>query len=297
MFWARSIRSGLKSCAMVCSSSRNRAVDAFWTPACLLTSGERGQGLHGVAQRAPTRSSSSAPASPPSKSTKALLDADFVACVAGEPPCVLVALARRIGRRRAGGRDGPWARPTDSSHARDGRPGGGRCAEVRRRDAGHSPVAFRSGTAAEANQLVRAGGIGFIPKPFEPGTLPELVAQFLRATVARDRRPRRATAEEPSRDRLLIPDVHPKLSGFANQAWARFAPEPQVAENLRSGPPAKSGIVWHSPCFTASQGEAWNSGARSGLGRAAGDESRLRLVSKRGATGHPGRAGAARRSR
>lgn len=49
-------------------------------------------------------------------------------------------------------------------------------------------VAFTSGTAAEANQLVRAGCIGFIPKPFEPGTLPELVAQFLRATVARDRR-------------------------------------------------------------------------------------------------------------
>ena len=49
-------------------------------------------------------------------------------------------------------------------------------------------VAFTSGTAAEANQLVRAGCIGFIPKPFEPGTLPEFVAQFLRATVARDRR-------------------------------------------------------------------------------------------------------------
>ena len=48
-------------------------------------------------------------------------------------------------------------------------------------------VAFTSGTAAEANQLVRAGCIGFIPKPFEPGTLPALVAQFLRATVARDR--------------------------------------------------------------------------------------------------------------
>jgi CheY-like chemotaxis protein len=49
-------------------------------------------------------------------------------------------------------------------------------------------VAFTSGSAAEANQLVRAGCIGFIPKPFEPGTLPEFVAQFLRATVARDRR-------------------------------------------------------------------------------------------------------------
>ena len=48
-------------------------------------------------------------------------------------------------------------------------------------------VAFTSGSAAEANQLVRAGCIGFIPKPFEPGTLPGLVAQFLRATVARER--------------------------------------------------------------------------------------------------------------
>jgi len=35
---------------------------------------------------------------------------------------------------------------------------------------------------------VRAGCIGFIPKPFEPGTLPRLVAEFLRATVARSRR-------------------------------------------------------------------------------------------------------------
>jgi len=45
-------------------------------------------------------------------------------------------------------------------------------------------VAFTSGSAAEANRLVRAGCIGFIPKPFEPGTLPGLVAEFLRATVA-----------------------------------------------------------------------------------------------------------------
>jgi CheY-like chemotaxis protein len=49
-------------------------------------------------------------------------------------------------------------------------------------------VAFTSGTAAEANRLVRAGCIGFIPKPFDPGTLPGLVAQFLRAPAARDRR-------------------------------------------------------------------------------------------------------------
>jgi DNA-binding NtrC family response regulator len=46
-------------------------------------------------------------------------------------------------------------------------------------------VAFTSGSAAEANRLVRAGCIGFVPKPFEPGTLPNLVAQFLKATVAR----------------------------------------------------------------------------------------------------------------
>jgi len=46
-------------------------------------------------------------------------------------------------------------------------------------------VAFTSGSAAEANRLVRAGCIGFVPKPFEPGTLPDLVAQFLKATVAR----------------------------------------------------------------------------------------------------------------
>jgi len=49
-------------------------------------------------------------------------------------------------------------------------------------------VAFTSGTSADANRLVKAGCIGFIPKPFESGTLPELVDDFLRATVARDRR-------------------------------------------------------------------------------------------------------------
>lgn len=49
-------------------------------------------------------------------------------------------------------------------------------------------VAFTSGTAADANRLVKGGCIGFIPKPFEPGTMPALVADFLKATVARDRR-------------------------------------------------------------------------------------------------------------
>ena len=59
-------------------------------------------------------------------------------------------------------------------------------------------VAFTSGTAAEANQLVRAGCIGFIPKPFEPGTLPALVAQFLKATVARDRGTARPPRSRPA---------------------------------------------------------------------------------------------------
>jgi len=49
-------------------------------------------------------------------------------------------------------------------------------------------VAFTSASATEANRLVRAGCIGFIPKPFESGTLPGLVAEFLRATVGRSRR-------------------------------------------------------------------------------------------------------------
>jgi len=49
-------------------------------------------------------------------------------------------------------------------------------------------VALTSGTADDANRLIRAGCIGFIPKPFEAGTLPGLITGFLRATVARDRR-------------------------------------------------------------------------------------------------------------
>jgi CheY-like chemotaxis protein len=59
-------------------------------------------------------------------------------------------------------------------------------------------VAFTSGTAAEANRLVRAGCIGFIPKPFEPGTLPGLVSEFLRATVARDRRAAASPRSRPA---------------------------------------------------------------------------------------------------
>jgi CheY-like chemotaxis protein len=49
-------------------------------------------------------------------------------------------------------------------------------------------VAFTSGTSADANRLVKAGCVGFIPKPFESGTLPELVDDFLKVTVARNRR-------------------------------------------------------------------------------------------------------------
>jgi CheY-like chemotaxis protein/nitrogen-specific signal transduction histidine kinase len=47
-------------------------------------------------------------------------------------------------------------------------------------------VALTSGTADDANRLVRAGCIGYIPKPFEAGSLPRLIAQFLKATIARD---------------------------------------------------------------------------------------------------------------
>ena len=49
-------------------------------------------------------------------------------------------------------------------------------------------VAFTSGTAADANRMIKAGCIGFIPKPFEPAAMAGLVAGFLRATVGRERR-------------------------------------------------------------------------------------------------------------
>ncbi|PYM95036.1 MAG: response regulator [Candidatus Rokuibacteriota bacterium] len=46
-------------------------------------------------------------------------------------------------------------------------------------------VALTSSTAEDANKLLEAGCIGFIPKPFEVGTLAGLIGEFLRATVAR----------------------------------------------------------------------------------------------------------------
>lgn len=52
-------------------------------------------------------------------------------------------------------------------------------------------VALTSGSAEDANRLIRAGCIGFIPKPFEAGSLPRLVGQFLNETVARIPRPER----------------------------------------------------------------------------------------------------------
>jgi len=50
-------------------------------------------------------------------------------------------------------------------------------------------VALTSSTAEDANKLVAAGCIGFIPKPFDAVTFPGLVGEFLRATVARKSRP------------------------------------------------------------------------------------------------------------
>ena len=52
-------------------------------------------------------------------------------------------------------------------------------------------VALTSSTAEDANKLVAAGCIGFIPKPFDAETFPGLIIEFVRATVAR--RPRPAT--------------------------------------------------------------------------------------------------------
>lgn len=48
-------------------------------------------------------------------------------------------------------------------------------------------VALTSATAEHANELSRAGTIGFIPKPFEPVDFLRLVADLLNATVARSR--------------------------------------------------------------------------------------------------------------
>ena len=48
-------------------------------------------------------------------------------------------------------------------------------------------IALTSGTAEHANELSRAGCIGFIPKPFEPTEFLRLVADTLNATVGRRR--------------------------------------------------------------------------------------------------------------
>ena len=58
----------------------------------------------------------------------------------------------------------------------------------------HIPiVALTSASAAEANELSRAGCIGFIPKPFEPTEFRQLVNDILNETVGR-RRTRQAGA-------------------------------------------------------------------------------------------------------
>jgi CheY-like chemotaxis protein len=49
-------------------------------------------------------------------------------------------------------------------------------------------VAMTAATAELANELTRAGCIGFIPKPFEPTEFRRLVADLLKATVGRTRR-------------------------------------------------------------------------------------------------------------
>ncbi len=49
-------------------------------------------------------------------------------------------------------------------------------------------VALTSGTAEHANQLSRAGCIGFIPKPFAPAEFLRLVTDLLNETAGRSRR-------------------------------------------------------------------------------------------------------------
>ena len=49
-------------------------------------------------------------------------------------------------------------------------------------------VALTSGTGRQANELSRAGCVGFIPKPFEPATFLRVVAEFLNETGGRNRR-------------------------------------------------------------------------------------------------------------
>jgi len=50
----------------------------------------------------------------------------------------------------------------------------------------HIPiVALTSASAAEANELGRAGCIAFIPKPFEPTEFRRLIADIVRVTVGK----------------------------------------------------------------------------------------------------------------
>jgi len=49
-------------------------------------------------------------------------------------------------------------------------------------------VALTSGTGDQANALIRAGCIGFIPKPFEPAEFLQIVDEILNATVGRSQR-------------------------------------------------------------------------------------------------------------
>jgi CheY-like chemotaxis protein len=48
-------------------------------------------------------------------------------------------------------------------------------------------VALTSGTAQIANELIRAGCVAFIPKPFEPSEFLALVAEILNETAGRSR--------------------------------------------------------------------------------------------------------------
>jgi putative two-component system response regulator len=49
-------------------------------------------------------------------------------------------------------------------------------------------VAMTSANAAVANELGRAGCVGFIPKPFDPSEFRQLIADILNETVRRTRR-------------------------------------------------------------------------------------------------------------
>ena len=48
-------------------------------------------------------------------------------------------------------------------------------------------LTLTAGTAEQANELSRAGCIGFIPKPFEPDAFRHLIADVLNETVGRSR--------------------------------------------------------------------------------------------------------------